>query len=61
MILLFKLLASPLLILCLTVLSRRYGPTVGGLLMGVPLVTGPISVFTALENGSGFAQHAAVG
>jgi uncharacterized membrane protein (GlpM family) len=61
MILLFKLITSPLLILCLTVLSRRYGPTVGGLLMGVPLVTGPISIFTALENGSGFAQHAAVG
>jgi uncharacterized membrane protein (GlpM family) len=60
MILFFKLIASPILILCLTLLSRRYGPTLGGLLMGVPLVTGPISVFTAFENGEGFAQHAAV-
>ena len=60
MILLFKLITAPILILCLTMLSRRFGPTIGGLLMGVPLVTGPISLFTALENGSSFAQHAAV-
>ena len=29
--------------------------------MGVPLITGPISVFTAIENGADFARHAAVG
>jgi len=61
MILVFKLLSTPLLILCLTLLSRRFGPAVGGLLMGIPLVTGPVSVFTALENGAAFARHAAVG
>lgn len=61
MILVFKLLSTPLLILCLTLLSRRFGPAVGGLLMGIPLVTGPVSVFTALENSAAFAQHAAVG
>ncbi|MCZ8548535.1 hypothetical protein OOJ09_30605 [Mesorhizobium qingshengii] len=61
MILVFKLLSTPFLILCLTLLSRRFGPAVGGLLMGIPLVTGPVSVFTALENGAAFARHAAVG
>ena len=58
MILAFKLATAPILILCLTLLSRKYGPAVGGMLMGVPLITGPISVFTA--HGASFAQHAAV-
>jgi len=61
MILIFKLLSTPLLILGLTLLSRRFGPAVGGLLMGIPLVTGPVSIFTALENGAAFARHAAIG
>lgn len=60
MILAFKLATAPVLILCLTLLSRKYGPAIGGMLMGVPLITGPISAFTALEHGASFAQHAAV-
>ena len=59
-IVLFKVIAAPLLILSLTLLIRRFGPIVGGLAMGIPLVTGPISVVTALEHGSNFASHAAV-
>ena len=61
MILLFKLATAPALILALTLLTRRFGPVIGGLAMGVPLVTGPISIFTALEQGNGFAGRAAVG
>lgn len=61
MIFAFKLASAPFLVLCLTLLSRRFGPAVGGLLMGVPLITGPISVFTAIENGADLARHAAVG
>lgn len=60
MILAFKLITAPVLIYCLTMLSRRFGPAIGGLLMGVPLLTGPISFFTGMENGYEFAQHAAV-
>ena len=59
-VLLFKLLTAPLLIAGLTALVRRFGPSVGGLAMGVPLVTGPISVFTAIEQGPAFARSAAV-
>jgi len=61
MILLFKLATAPILILALTLLTRRFGPAFGGLAMGIPLVTGPISVFTAIEQGPAFAAQAAVG
>lgn len=57
---LFKLSAAPLLILFVTLLARRFGPALGGLMMGIPLLTGPISVFTALEQGADFARQAAV-
>jgi hypothetical protein len=60
MILLFKIFTTPVLILGLTMLSRRFSPAVGGLLMGIPLVTGPISLFTAFEQGTAYAQRAAV-
>ena len=60
MLLAFKLAAAPALIFLLTLISRRFGPMVGGVFMGVPLLTGPISVFVALENGQDFAQKAAV-
>lgn len=59
--LLLKLLSAPLLILILTLLIRRYGPRVGGLALGVPLVAGPISVFMALDHGAAFAATAAIG
>ena len=61
MILLLKLVSAPILIFGLTLLTRRLGPAFGGLAMGVPLVTGPISVFTAIEQGPAFATQAAVG
>jgi hypothetical protein len=61
MIILFKIASAPILILCLTLLARRFGPAFGGLVMGVPLVTGPISIFTAIEQGPAFAGHAAIG
>ena len=57
----FKLLSAPVLILILTLLVRKYGPRVGGLALGVPLVAGPISIFMALDHGAGFASTAAIG
>lgn len=39
--------------------SRRWGAAVGGLLIGLPLVSGPASVFLFLEHGAGFARTAA--
>ena len=59
LILLFKLLTTPGLILGVTMLTRRFGPVLGGLLMGIPLTTGPISFFLAHEFGTEFAAKAA--
>ncbi len=58
-ILLFKLLTTPVFIGALTLASRRWGPTVGGLLIGLPLTSGPVSVFLALQYGPAFAARAA--
>lgn len=60
-VLLLKFTLTPLLIAAATLAARRWGPVVGGWLAGLPLTSGPISVFLAVEQGGGFASHAAVG
>ena len=60
-LLLFKIAITPLLVLGATLLQRRFGGSIGGLLTGLPLTSAPLSVFLALENGPGFASRAAVG
>lgn len=59
-ILLFKLTAGPLLIALVTQVTRRLGPSAGGWLVGLPLTSGPISVFLALEQGTDYAATAAI-
>lgn len=59
--LILKLLLTPLLIVAATLTSRRWGPVAGGLLVALPLTSGPVSVFLALEQGREFAAHAAEG
>ena len=61
MILLFKLLITPVLIGCVTLAGRRWGPAVNGLLVGLPLTSGPISFILAHQYGLAFAAQAAVG
>ncbi|MBI1892152.1 MAG: hypothetical protein HYS18_16020 [Burkholderiales bacterium] len=41
--------------------GRRWGASVAGALAGFPVVTGPILLFVAIEQGESFAAHAAVG
>jgi hypothetical protein len=60
-ILLLKLVLTPLLIGAVTLVSRRWGPAAGGLLAGLPLTSGPISLYLALERGPIFAAQAATG
>ncbi|MDR1124604.1 MAG: hypothetical protein LBM64_00865 [Deltaproteobacteria bacterium] len=60
-ILLLKFTLTPLLIAAATLAARRWGPVVAGWLAGLPLTSGPISVFLAVEQGGVFASHAAVG
>ncbi|WP_238582617.1 hypothetical protein [Trabulsiella odontotermitis] len=60
-LLFFKLVATPLLLLAATLAGRRWGETVGGLVVGLPLTSGPISLFLALEQGPEFATNATSG
>jgi len=41
--------------------GRRWGPSVGGWLVGLPFTSGPVSLFLALEQGPHFASEAASG
>src|SRR5207253_534085 len=50
-VLLAKVVLTPLLIAAATLAGRRWGPAVGGWLAGLPLTSGPVSVFLALEPG----------
>jgi len=54
-----KLLLTPVLIAIATLASRRYGPAFGGWLAGLPLVSAPVSIFLALDEGPDFAATAA--
>lgn len=56
-----KLLLTPSLIALASLAVRRWGPGVGGWLVGLPLTSGPVSVFLAVEQGPTFAARAVVG
>ncbi len=56
-----KLLLTPVLIAGATLAARRWGAGVGGWLAGLPLTSGPVSIFLALEQGPPFAAQAANG
>ena len=61
LIFLVKLISAPLLLALATLAARRWGPVLGGILIGLPLISGPISVFLSLENGAEFAANTAAG
>jgi len=56
-----KLTLTPVLILAASLAGRRWGQTVGGWLVALPLTTGPVTFFLAVEQGTGFAARAAAG
>ncbi|WP_293762341.1 hypothetical protein [uncultured Aquitalea sp.] len=60
-LLVFKLIVTPLLLLCATLAVRRRGEALGGFMVGLPLTSGPISAFLALEHGQDFARQATTG
>lgn len=61
LILLFKLFITPTLITTVTLAGRYWGAVASGLLMGLPLTSGPISFILALEYGPHFASQSAIG
>jgi hypothetical protein len=56
-----KLTVTPLLILAASLAGRRWGDAVGGWLVGLPLTSGPVCFFLALDQGAGFATAAGLG
>lgn len=60
MLLIFKFLTTPFFIGAITLLEKRWGTWIAGLLGGFPVIAGPILAFLAIENGSAFATSAAI-
>jgi hypothetical protein len=58
-VLLSKLILVPTFLLLLSLAGKRWGPSVAGWLAGLPVVTGPILFFLAVEHGALFASNAA--
>jgi hypothetical protein len=56
-----KLTLTPAVVTAGTLAARRFGPAIGGWLIGLPVTAGPVVLFLALANGSHFAGHVAVG
>ncbi len=56
-----KLILTPLIIAAATLVSRKWGERVGGLMIGLPLTSGPVSIFFALEQSRSYAASAAKG
>jgi len=56
-----KLVLTPLLIGGASLAARRWGPAIGGLIVALPLTSGPVAFFLALDYGAAFAAEAVVG
>jgi hypothetical protein len=56
-----KLLLTPSIVVATTLAGRRYGPAVSGWLVALPLISGPMTLFFAVEQGRHFAARAALG
>ena len=54
-----KLLLAPALVVLSSLATRRWGPRLGGILVTIPIVAGPILLIICLEHGSAFAARAA--
>jgi hypothetical protein len=61
MFFLLKVAVPPILVAAMSLAARRWGPTVGGLLMGLPWTTGPVLFFLGLDKGGEFAVAASSG
>jgi hypothetical protein len=58
-LLLAKLTLAPLLVVGSSLAGRRWGATVAGLLVALPIVAGPVLLIVAIEQGTHFAARAA--
>lgn len=60
-ILLLKLVLTPLIVGGASLAARHWGPSIGGWIVSLPLTSGPVLFFLAIEQGPSFAADATVG
>ena len=60
-IFILKLVLAPVIIGFASLAGKRWGPTVSGRIIGLPLTSGPVVFFLALSDGTAFAANAALG
>ncbi len=58
---LLKLLVTPLLVGAMSLAVRVWGATLGGLIIGLPWMTGPVLFVIGLEQGTGWVGEASTG
>jgi hypothetical protein len=58
---LLKLTLAPVLIGLVSLAERRWGAAISGALVGLPLTSGPVLFFVAVEQGASFSAHMAIG
>ena len=56
-----RLVLAPAFVVGISLVARRFGARVGGVVGGLPVIVGPILLVLALEKGTSFASDAAVG
>jgi hypothetical protein len=60
-VLALKLVLAPGFIVATSLVSRRFGVAVGGVIGGLPAIAGPILLVLAIDHGHEFARTAAIG
>ena len=60
-IFILKLVLAPLIIGSASLAGRKWGPAISGWIIGLPLTSGPVVFFLALDHGTKFAADAALG
>lgn len=60
-LIIFKLILPPFLILSASLAGRRWGDAIGGWLVGLPLTSGPVAAFLAIQYSPEFAALSANG
>jgi len=56
-----RILLAPCFVVAASLIGRRFGVRVGGVVAGLPVIAGPILLVLALEHGTSFAGRAAAG
>jgi hypothetical protein len=61
LLLLIKLTLTPILIGGASLAARRWGPSIGGWIVALPLTSGPVALYLAIDRGTAFAAGTAEG